>query len=259
MDILKFKISGENAFFRNTEVNEKDITYSFGQIHKVAILGILGAIIGLGGHNKLYYKNSRSIGDVHPEFYSKLKDIKVSITPNSEEGFFQRKKYNMVNTCGYSINRDTKKGQTLLYTEQWIEKPSWTVYLNLSYIDEGLKDKIIDYVLNNKCVYLPYLGKTNHSAIIEEQSLLVGELVSDVEEMEDVKIDSLFIRDENVTILPPSIFDDDVYFEYREFLPTSYFDTNCQYNKKLLVYTNKRCTIRNKDIIRINDKNLMFI
>lgn len=258
MRILRFEISGKNAFFRNNEVNEKDITYSFGQIHKVALLGILGAIIGLGGHNKSFYDKTNGINKdiVHPEFYSKLKNANVSIIPNSEEGFFQRKKYNMVNTCGYSINKSTKKGQTLMYTEQWIEEPSWTIYLDLSLVEKEVAEKIEDYILNNKSVYIPYLGKTNHIAIIDKQEIVKGERLLD---LEDIKIDSLFVKDEKVEILMPSVLDDDIFFEYREFLPVSYYDSNCQYNKKLLVYTNKNCNIKKEKVIRVENKNLIFI
>ena len=48
---LKFDLSGKLACFRKPETNaDTFLTYSY--IHKVALLGILGSIIGLGGYNQ---------------------------------------------------------------------------------------------------------------------------------------------------------------------------------------------------------------
>lgn len=254
MNILKFQISGKNAFFRNNEVNDGDITYSFGHIHKVALLGILGAVLGMRGHNQSFYAEQADY--IHPEFYTKLNNLKVAIQPNAEEGYFQRKKYNMVNTCGYSINKDTKKGQTLMYTEQWLENPSWDIYIDLSSVDKYISDILLDYISNNKCVYIPYLGKTNHIAIIDNVEVFEGTLV---ENKNNIKIDSMFIYNKELTIHSPSIFDFDVFFEYRELLPVGYLDTNCQYNKSLLIYTNKKCSFKDELILEVNNKNLIFI
>ena len=65
MQALKFTLSGKTAFFRRPEVNTY-YYFNFGNIHKVALLGIFGAILGYQGYN-----NTIEL----PEFYQKLKDM----------------------------------------------------------------------------------------------------------------------------------------------------------------------------------------
>lgn len=50
MQALKFTLSGKTAFFRRPEVNTY-YYFTFGNIHKVALLGIFGAILGYQGYN----------------------------------------------------------------------------------------------------------------------------------------------------------------------------------------------------------------
>ena len=49
MKAIRFTLSGKNAFFKKPEVNSY-YYFSYGQIHKVALLGIFGAILGYGGY-----------------------------------------------------------------------------------------------------------------------------------------------------------------------------------------------------------------
>lgn len=63
---LKFTLSGKTAFFKRPEVNTY-YYFTFGNIHKVALLGMFGAILGYQGYN-----NTKEL----PEFYRKLKDVK---------------------------------------------------------------------------------------------------------------------------------------------------------------------------------------
>ena len=85
MQALKFTLSGKTAFFRRPEVNTY-YYFTFGNIHKVALLGIFGAILGYQGYG---YSNNNTIE--LPEFYQKLKDIKISILPQNKKGYFAKK------------------------------------------------------------------------------------------------------------------------------------------------------------------------
>ena len=49
MEALQFTLSGKDAFFKKPEVNTYHY-YTFGQIHKVVLLGMFGAILGYGGY-----------------------------------------------------------------------------------------------------------------------------------------------------------------------------------------------------------------
>lgn len=52
MEILKFKLSGKSAFFKKPEVNTY-YYFTYGNIHRVALLGILGAILGYKGYSQM--------------------------------------------------------------------------------------------------------------------------------------------------------------------------------------------------------------
>ena len=52
MDILRFTLSGKQAFFKKPEVNSY-YYFTYGNIHKVALLGIFGAILGYGGYTQM--------------------------------------------------------------------------------------------------------------------------------------------------------------------------------------------------------------
>ena len=52
MEILKFKLSGKSAFFKKPEVNTY-CYFTYGNIHKIALLGILGAILGYKGYSQM--------------------------------------------------------------------------------------------------------------------------------------------------------------------------------------------------------------
>ena len=50
MEALKFTLSGNGAFFKDNVINTVYLTY--GNIHRVALLGMFGAILGYGGYGK---------------------------------------------------------------------------------------------------------------------------------------------------------------------------------------------------------------
>ena len=55
MEAVKFTLSGRNAFFKKPEVNAY-YYFTYSHIHKVALLGIFGAILGYGGYAQDVYK-----------------------------------------------------------------------------------------------------------------------------------------------------------------------------------------------------------
>ena len=66
MDALKFTLKGKTAFFKKPDVNTY-FYFTYGNIHKVAILGVLGAVLGLKGYNNQEKNNE------YPEFMKNLK------------------------------------------------------------------------------------------------------------------------------------------------------------------------------------------
>lgn len=62
MKALKFTLSGKTAFFKKPEVNTF-YYFTYGQIHKVVLLGIFGALLGYKGHIQ---KNGSNLKKVKP-------------------------------------------------------------------------------------------------------------------------------------------------------------------------------------------------
>ena len=49
MKVLRFTLSGKQAFFKKPEVN-KYYYFTYGHIHRVALLGLLGTVMGYSGY-----------------------------------------------------------------------------------------------------------------------------------------------------------------------------------------------------------------
>ena len=52
MEIVRFTLSGRSACFKKPEMNSY-CYFTYGNIHKVALLGIFGAVLGYGGYGQL--------------------------------------------------------------------------------------------------------------------------------------------------------------------------------------------------------------
>lgn len=187
MEALKFELSARHAFFKNPEVNS--IFYAtYGQIHKVALLGMFGAVLGYSGYPRIgklegsngtdkqnqwleknapdFYKKLQPDRE-YPEFYEKLKSLKIAIVPKGERtkfepfnGCFKKKIQKFNNANGYGSQ---EAGGTLIVSEQWLENPCWEIYVLL---DQSKAQELAQSILKSKCVYLPYLGKNDHPADI---------------------------------------------------------------------------------------------
>lgn len=177
MMALKFTLSGETAFFKKPDVNTY-LYFTYGNIHKIAILGIIGAAIGLEGYN--FQKELQ-----YPKFYSELNSLNISIVPRNDRGYIAKKIQAFNNSVGYASG---EVGGNLIVKEQWLEKPSWDIYILID--DNKNMGKIIYSFLENSFEYMPYLGKNDHYANITD-ARVVG--LKEINSCENV--DSLFIRD----------------------------------------------------------------
>ena len=212
MKALCFTLSGKTAFFKKPEVNSY-VYFTYGNIHKIALLGIFGAILGYGGYTQKWNRESRpkKMEKSYPEFYERLNGLNVSIAANAEKGFIRKKIQVFNNSVGYASG---EQGGNLIVKEQWLEDPSWDIYVLLD-CEEALK--LCDAMLAGKCVYLPYLGKNDHYADI--LNVHVEEACET--ESGDCKIASLFPR-ENGRI--QAVYDfweeqETVTYKYEEKLP----------------------------------------
>lgn len=214
MESLKFDVGGSTAFFKVPEVNAVHY-FTYGNIHKPALLGMLGAIEGLGG-----YSQQKSDGSEFPEYYGKLKHLSVSVIPLAPNGCFSKKIQKFNNSVGYASQ---EQGGNLIISEQWLENPKWTIYIKLDCREaESLAEKIV----SGRCVYMPYLGKNDHPATLGDATI--------------VKLEEKTGEAETLDCILPSYmaeFDDDYEFFYREFLPYSLDPATNQYVSEKFVKT----------------------
>lgn len=249
MKALKFTLKGKTAFFKKPDVNTY-YYFTYGHIHKIALMGIFGAIMGYGGYNQ----QIRDKNKVFPEFYEKLKDIRVSIVPelqtrekpgkspsnmspvknNVQKGYFNKKMQSFNNTVGYA-NTDGN----LIISEQWLEDPCWDIFLMLK---GEIEEEIANQVLLSKTAFIPYLGKNDHLAVIEGAEIV--ELKA-FPLNQAFRSDSLYLKDFFKAFVDADNDDEidfsksgEASFKYEERLPMALEETTNQYITKPVVYTN---------------------
>lgn len=214
MRSLKFIISGKTAFFKVPEVNAVHY-FTYGNIHKPALLGILGAVAGYGGYARQKEKDSE-----YPEYYEKLAGLNVSILPLVENGCFERKIQRFNNSVGYASQ---EQGGNLVVSEQWLEEPAWKIYIKLD-CDEA--DIVANRLISGSCIYVPYLGKNDHPASI-----------TDVEtaDLREVGVDLCTLS----CLAPESAveYDDEFSFRYQEYLPVKLAAVTNQYISEKFILT----------------------
>ena len=256
METIKFDLTANMAIIRKPDSNETYYTYNFP--HKIMILGLLGAIIGLNGYNyNLFQKSLGKKISGNPEFYEKIKNLKIAIVPNLGKENFSRKIQVFNNSVGYASNEN---GNNLIVKEQWLEKPSWTIYV----LKDGSEEynKIKDYLLNKKCEYIPYIGKNDHFADIKNVAIEETEKVNEKID----KIDSLYNQEianlkDNLfeEILGFEIIENKKYFLYKELLPVSLNEKIGYDEYKEFVYTNQELNILDySNINKVKDKNIFY-
>lgn len=252
MDALKFNLSGRTAFFKKPDVNSF-YYFTYGNIHKVALLGILGAICGYGGYNSQCLNKE----EIYPEFYEKLKDINIGIVPKNEKGYIDKKIQVFNNSVGYASK---ELGGNLIVKEQWLENPKWDIYI---LIDENVPEDLKNRLLNSRFKYIPYLGKNDHMANITD-----AEYIENIEKLDNVeKVDSIFIKDKfEIQKLDDDLFDmvNDSYedvseYKYEEMLPVSLEETTNKYNLETFIYTNSKLkSLTDSKTYQCDDKNIFF-
>lgn len=243
MEALCFNLSGKTAFFKKPDVNIFYFTYS--NIHRVALLGLIGAVMGYAGYNNQTDK------DTYPEFYSKLKELKVSIVPKGDRGYFAKKIQYFNNSVGYASREE---GGNLIVSEQWLENPEWDIYLlNDGSINKMEFNNIKDSILHGRCVYVPYLGKNDHAAVIKDARIVE---LNEAEEIDH--IDSLF-PNEAAEVESFSYNDEPMYF-YREYLPWALDEALNSYMFKEMAFTNGYVSEIRESLCILNaeGKNLCF-
>lgn len=245
MDILEFTLRGKTAFFKKPEMNTY-VSFTYGNIHKVALLGLFGAIRGYGG-----YASMKAQKEIYPEFYRKLKELHCAIVPNNKNGFTGKKIQQFNNSVGYASE---ELGGNLIVKEQWLENPSWNIYVVL---DCEEAKKLAADILECKCVYIPYLGKNDHPADIQNVKIVQSCTPAKVY----LKIDSLCLK-EKVFYGDLEDFEDEYdgikEFKYVEQLPVELNKDTQMYESKIFIHSNLPVESYEGDVYQLGKNTIVF-
>jgi len=237
--LISIDLFADFGMLKKPDTNEP-VYLTFNMLHKPALLGVLGAIIGLEG-----FKEKGKL----PEYYEKLKDLKIGIQPlRHENGNFQKSTVKYNNATGLANkDADNKNGATLNVIEQFLIAPAFRCFLLLD-TDNELHIKIDKNLKNNYAEYLPYLGKNEFSMWWEEYKEYN---FKEFEPQTTFKINSIYIKDQplkdnkdaDALLNYDPIFDDKLEgytFSYFERLPVEYQDlgaNNFQYKYQNFAFT----------------------
>lgn len=249
MKAVRFTLSGKNAFFKKPEVNAY-CYFTYGQIHKVALLGMLGAIVGYGGYAQKEWtsgKKGKALIEEYPEFYERLRNLKISIVPGNDRGYISKKVQTFNNSVGYASK---EQGGNLIVKEQWLENPKWDIYVML---DCEEAEKIARALEERKYVYIPYLGKNDHLADIKDVTML--ELEKAV--LKETEISGMFPKNTGEICLPDD--EDEIEeFKYEEKLPMGLNGFTNLYEYDTFCYTNLPVHIEEADLYKDEKRILVF-
>src|SRR6056297_2466433 len=136
--LISVDIKADFGLLKKPDTNEP-VYLTFNMIHKPALLGVFGAIIGLEGFKK---------HDELPEYYQKFKDLKVGIQPlNHENGNYQKTVITYNNTTGMA----NEEGN-LMVSEQTLIAPSFRIFIFIDSNNE-YHQKLLEYLKENKAEY----------------------------------------------------------------------------------------------------------
>jgi CRISPR-associated protein Cas5h len=152
------------GFLKKPDVNE-GIYLTYNLLHKPALLGILGAVAGLGGYGRPEYMRTERI----LEYRRKLAGLRVAIAPieatalalagpaasqhGSDRGNFRKAVIKYTNTVGYAND-----GATLIVAEQTLLGPAYRTWLLLDDADDT-QANLLRRLQTQQAEFVPYLGK----------------------------------------------------------------------------------------------------
>jgi CRISPR-associated protein Cas5h len=234
--LLSIDLFADFGMLKKPDTNEP-VYLTFNMLHKPALLGIFGAITGLSGFKEQ---------GVFPEYFEKLKALKVGIAPLETEtkkyhdsGNFTKTiiKYN--NSTGLASD---EAGGNLMVTEQTLVAPAYRCYLML---DSNNPDHAVLHhnLVRYKAEFLPYLGKNECALWWENATPLQYDYYAPTGPF---RISSLFIKEESlkdgtrkVWFIPGITRTATSTFMYFENLPIGYADKPLyQYEYRGFAFTN---------------------
>ncbi len=250
--LISIDLFADFGMLKKPDTNEP-VYLTFNMLHKPALLGILGAIIGESGFKEK---------GVLPDYYLKLQDTKLGIQPlRHENGNYQKTTIKYNNATGFANEGEKQKGDkkksgaTLNIVEQTLVAPAYRCYF-LFDTENEIHQKADEYLSKYQAEYLPYLGKNEFSVWWENYTIY--EFEQFVPE-NSFKISSIYIKDRPIKDTKDDtellnynpIFDDEpdgFTFSYFERLPVGYYDIgkkNYQYEYRNFAFTDWALKLEN--------------
>ena len=248
--VISVDFYADFGFLKKPDTNYP-IYFTFNMLHKPAVLGILGAIIGEKGfYDEAKLGKSEGKGrnattayqrGIKPDYYSKLEHLKIGIEPlRSNRGVFIKDSVQYNNGTGFASE---ETGGNLIVTEQFLLSPAYRCYIMFEKMDDT-EEKVYSYLKDGFAEFLPYLGKNDFSMWWQDFEEYGANSFSPGLEKTFI-ISSIFIKDtpvkdgkEKVMRFKPSGKLDETKFMYFENLPIDYNTTLWQYNYESFAFTN---------------------
>ena len=235
--IIEFTLRADFGFFRKPDTND-GIVFGYGMLHRPALLGILGAILGLDGFRK---KGQR------PEYLDKLGSLPIGIAPastphpvtqapaNPNPAAWATATVEYNNGVGYASQ---EQGGNWILKEQMTVGPAFTCYVLID-DEDGLQAELGERLLAGRAEFLPYFGKNEFAAgwLAEET---VRHAATAFTATEPYRVATLVREPDGGFPRLDSgddFFSDEMPFYYVEELPTEYREDLWQYRLRQHVYT----------------------
>lgn len=162
-NILAFKLVGDYAHYSHPATNYSSLTYPIPP--KTAIMGFLGAVIGL-------------------DDYSELNQIKYSVSINKnieKKEFMFNGLQKVLGTSlklkeGYQNAKDKKQ-----FRRELLVSPEYDIYIDLSRISDDIKGMLFDYIKSHKTKYQIYMGTNAFEADFSNIKIESFEKIDDEE------------------------------------------------------------------------------
>jgi CRISPR-associated protein Cas5h len=148
LNILSFRLNGQFSAFRDPSVTSNQTVYYIPS--KSAVIGLLGAMIGIQRNNSL----DQIYGNSYINFFSKTQ---VGVRFESQP----RK------TTYYTNHRSFEKATMKPFKTELVENPQYRIFVYLNNDSDQYK-KLQTSIFENTFVYSPYLGHAYCPAIVSE-------------------------------------------------------------------------------------------
>lgn len=252
------------GFLKKPDINA-DIYFTFNCLHKPALLGILGSIIGLQGYYQSYEENPNKL----PEYFIQLQHLKIGIAPiNSHNGNFPKTLIKYNNSIGYANRMEDKEsGDILNITEQTLISPSYRIYLLLN-MGKHYENELYNRIFNHESDFIPYLGKNDFQLWWKNQKEYKFEKFDNET---DFKISTIFYKEKTIREVKNEfsglnanfLDEEEPFFSYFERLPIEFSPITKNYEIKEFTFTTfkfpKNYTVNNLYEIIDNNGNKSII